>query len=69
MVNLMKAPNEPVNIGSGKGYSIKKLVEYINMYFKNSYKIIWDKSKPTGDKIRILDTKILKKWDLINQLI
>ena len=62
MVNLMKkAPNEPVNIGSGKGYSIKKLVEYINMYFKNSYKIIWDKSKPTGDKIRILDTKILKK--------
>ena len=31
------------------------------MYFKNSYKIIWDKSKPTGDKIRILDTKILKK--------
>ncbi len=62
MMNLMRsAPNEPINIGSGKGYSIKKLVEYINMYFNNSYKIKWDKSKPTGDKIRILDTKNLKK--------
>ena len=61
MSKLMKiAPTFPVNIGSGKGYKIKEVVNFINYYFKNSYKIKWDKTKPTGDKIRILDTTYLK---------
>jgi GDP-L-fucose synthase len=60
MAKLMKlAPKEPVNIGSGNGYKIKYVVDIINKFFKNQFKIKWDKSKPSGDKIRILDTKYL----------
>ena len=54
-------PNSPINIGSGKGVKIRDLVNLINKYFNNSFKIIWDKNKPTGDKIRILDTNKIKK--------
>ncbi|OUX37096.1 MAG: hypothetical protein CBE33_04115 [Candidatus Pelagibacter sp. TMED273] len=62
MMKLMyKMPNKPINIGSGKGVKIKDLVNLINKYFNNSHKIVWDKNKPSGDKIRILDTKELKK--------
>jgi len=61
MVQLMKiAPKYPVNVGSGKGYKISYIVNLINKFFKNQFKINWDKSKPSGDKIRILDTKYLK---------
>ena len=60
MAKLMKiAPKDPVNIGSGKGFKIKQVVNLINKFFKNQFKIDWDKSKPSGDKIRILDTKYL----------
>ncbi len=60
MAKLMKiAPKDPVNIGSGKGFKIEQVVKLINKFFKNQFKIKWDKSKPSGDKIRILDTKYL----------
>tara|TARA_A100001015_G_scaffold319434_1_gene442285 strand:+ start:8462 stop:9439 length:978 start_codon:yes stop_codon:yes gene_type:complete len=60
MVQLMKiAPKHPVNVGSGKGYKISYIVNLINKFFKNQFKINWDKSKPSGDEIRILDTKYL----------
>ena len=60
MAKLMKiAPSDPVNIGSGKGFKIEQVVNLINKFFKNQFKINWDKSKPSGDKIRILDTKYL----------
>jgi len=53
----------PVNLGSGKGCSIKKLVNSIcnSKYIKRKPKIIFDKTKPSGDKIRILNVKKSKK--------
>lgn len=53
----------PVNLGSGKGYSIKNLVKSIcnSKFVKKKPKIIFDKSKPSGDKIRILCVKRSKK--------
>lgn len=53
----------PVNLGSGKGYSIKKLVTAIanSKYIENKPKIIFDESKPSGDKKRVLDTRRAKK--------
>lgn len=53
----------PVNLGSGKGYSIKNLVKSIcnSKFLKKKPKIIFDKSKPTGDKIRILSIERSKK--------
>ena len=61
MIKLMKiAPMHPVNIGSGQGFRIKQVVNLINKFFKNEFNINWNKTKPSGDKIRILDTKYLK---------
>lgn len=56
----------PVNLGSGKGYSIKKLVKCIcnSKYVKRKPKIIFDKSKPSGDKVRILNVRRSKKYGI-----
>jgi GDP-L-fucose synthase len=49
--------SEPINIGSGSGVKIRDLVEIIVKKIPNKkLSIKWDISKPTGDKIRILDT-------------
>ena len=51
---IQKKITKPINIGSGTGYSIKYLVKTLlncaNIPHKP--KIIFDKSKPQGDKIR-----------------
>ncbi len=53
----------PINLGSGRGYSIKKLVECIcnSKHVKIKPKVLFDKKKPSGDKIRILCVKRSKK--------
>lgn len=47
--------NTPINLGSGKGVSIKEVVDIIKLCINSKIKIEWDTSKPTGDDIRILD--------------
>ncbi len=51
----------PINIGSGKGYSIKELAETIGSLVPIEPKLIFDSSLPTGDKIRVLDTRRAKE--------
>ena len=46
----------PINLGSGKGTSIKELIGVILDNVPNKPAIEWDQSKPQGDDIRILDT-------------
>jgi len=60
---IEKNINVPINIGSGKGTSIKNLAEAIisSKYIKNKPNIVFDSSQPTGDKIRILDTSLANK--------
>lgn len=64
LLAVKKKINSPMNLGSGKGISIKELVHSIikNIPSKN-LKIKWDTSKPTGDKIRIMDMKTANKYD------
>lgn len=53
----------PINIGSGKGVSINLLIKTL-LKCKNISKIpkvYFDKKKPSGDKKRILDTKLANK--------
>ncbi|MBI4806790.1 MAG: NAD-dependent epimerase/dehydratase family protein [Desulfovibrio sp.] len=50
-----KAPQQPINIGSGEGVSIRQLVEVIVDQLDMKPKVVWDTSKPTGDAKRILD--------------
>jgi len=52
-----KGIQEPVNLGSGNGFSIKELVETIVVCSYERPKVVWDTSRQSpGDKIRVLDT-------------
>jgi GDP-L-fucose synthase len=67
MLNVMrKNIKSPINLGSGKGYSIKELVNTISnsKYVKIKPKIVFDRTKPSGDKIRILSTKRAKNYGI-----
>ncbi len=55
---IKKKINIPLNIGSGKGYTIRKLAETIVSNIPQiNKKIKWKKVKFQGDKIRILSMK------------
>jgi GDP-L-fucose synthase len=45
--------SQPINLGSGKGLTIREIAETIASYFDKP--IEWDVTKPSGDPIRILD--------------
>jgi len=48
-----------VNLGSGKGYSIKELVETLNSFIGFNYK--FDTTKPSGFPKRIMDISLARK--------
>lgn len=50
-----KGAGQVLNLGSGVGLSIKKLVETIVAHCEKKPEIVWDTTKPLGDKKRILD--------------
>ena len=55
MILTAEKAKEPVNLGSGKGVSIKELVNIIVSNINPRPEIVFDTSKPTGDKIRLMD--------------
>lgn len=65
---MKKNPIQAVNIGSGKGVKIRDLVNIINSYFGNKYKIIWNKNFPSGDKQRIMSISKLNKLGFKNRI-
>ena len=59
---------EPINLGSGKGVTIKKIVEIINKNIPNGPKRIkWQLNKPSGDSKRIMSTKLALKYGIKNK--
>ena len=55
---IEKKINGPLNIGSGKGYSIKEIADNISkLVSKVPKKIKWKKTKHQGDKKRILSMR------------
>ena len=64
----------PINISSGEGISIKQLSSIIANSIGYTGEIVWDTSKPNGQKIKIFDISFLKnsitylkqiyKWEL-----
>lgn len=46
--------NFPLNLGSGKGISIKEIVEKIVAIANPNCQIIWDPNGPVGDPVRIM---------------
>lgn len=62
MLTLEKGVTLPVNLGSGTGVSIKQIAETIAKLVPGGpIKIVWDKSKPMGDKKRLMDISRAKK--------
>lgn len=62
LVAMEKAPpSYPINLGSGKEITIKKLVEIISNCVPNPPAIEWDPTKPTGDPIRLLSIQRAEK--------
>lgn len=55
---------DPVNAGSGKAITIKEVVKYIVDSYKEltgkEVDIEWDKSKPSGDKLRLMSMDRMK---------
>lgn len=55
LIALEKGTGKPINLGSGIGVSIKEIVEIIVNNMKIKPKVVWDTSKPSGDKKRLMD--------------
>ena len=69
MINIVKKNIQvPINIGSGKGIKIKDIIKIIlnSKHLKNKPKIFFNTRMPSGDKKRVLDVKLAKKFGLIN---
>ena len=56
MLMVENGINEPVNLGSGQGFSVLQIAEAVVANLAAPIEIIWDTTKPTGDKIRLMDT-------------
>jgi GDP-L-fucose synthase len=56
MIAVEKGVTDPINLGSGTGITIKELVDIIVSYLPNKPKIVWDVTKPSGDRKRLMDT-------------
>ncbi len=58
MIAVEKGINEPINLGSGTGVTIKEVAEMVAKYVPGgSIPIIWDVTKPKGDAKRLMDMK------------
>ena len=54
-------PCVPINLGSGTGFSIQEVVEAITDLQPRHIDVVWDKTKPSGDPIRIMNMDRAKK--------
>ncbi len=64
-----KKINYPINIGSGKGVSIKSLVDTIvESSNKKKIRINWQKHRPSGDNKRLMDTKKAKQIGFVPKI-
>jgi len=61
LIAIEKGLGQNINLASGKGTSIKELAEIIVKNLDKKPKIVWDKSKPSGDKKRVMDITNEKK--------
>ncbi|BBO79771.1 GDP-L-fucose synthase [Desulfosarcina ovata subsp. sediminis] len=68
MMALEKLPDGSVNLGSGTGIKIRELVEEVVSNMDSRPKIVWDKTKPHGDRRRVFDLKRARKMGFKAQI-
>ena len=59
---------EPINLASGKGISIREIVETIVPLVYPQPEVIWDTSKPSGDSRRVLDTSRAESYGIFPKI-
>jgi GDP-L-fucose synthase len=52
---IAKGEKRPLNLGSGVGVSIREIVDIIVSALKSKPKVVWDTTKPSGDRKRLMD--------------
>jgi GDP-L-fucose synthase len=57
-----KQITEPINLGSGRGYSIKEVVDMVVKHSGKQLEVKWLTDKPAGDKIRLFDMTKAKSY-------
>ena len=63
LLAVEKEINEPINLGSGKGITIKEVAEAVaNNTPGGTIPIIWDTSKPKGDAKRLMNITRAKSY-------
>jgi len=63
MLAVEKGINEPINLGSGTGITIKQVAETVAKSVPTgAVPIVWDTSKPAGDKKRLMDMTRAKSY-------
>ena len=62
MIIAEVSPDQPVNLGSGSGYSIRHLVDCILKNVAFPLRIMWDTSKHPGDARRVMDMKRARQY-------
>lgn len=65
---ISKEYTKPLNLGSGKGYSIKEIVNTVTKYANRKTKVKWLSDKPAGDRKRIFDTTRAKDLGIIPKI-
>lgn len=64
MKAVAQGVNEPINLGSGSGFPIRRIVEIIVDHLPAPTEIVWDTTKPSGDAMRIMDTTRAESHDI-----
>lgn len=63
LIMMDKMPEKPVNLGSGTGVTIKEVAESVSKcVFGDSNALVWDTSKPSGDKKRLMNIDYAKSF-------
>jgi GDP-L-fucose synthase len=69
LLAVEKGINEPLNLGSGSGVTIKELTEIISRNVPGGpIELVWDSSKPNGDHKRLMDMKRAKSYGFLPQI-
>jgi GDP-L-fucose synthase len=63
-----KGITEPINLGSGVGVTIKDLVNIVVANLPKKPKVVWDTTKPAGDKRRLMDMTRARKYGFEPQI-
>ncbi len=69
LLMMDKMPEKPVNLGSGMGVTIRQIAENIcKCVFGTTDALVWDTSKPSGDKKRLMDISYAKSFGFMPEV-